>query len=351
MADCSKYPAITDTLAANGLKEFDYSYFSRVCHDCGGQCCKKFGPFISSEDYLRLLRAGHSNFAKKRSFEGFEFYELRYLTRQQHCVFYDPDKVKCKINVIKPIGCRVFPCLWSNDKLDFDYSCLALRHGYLTSSFLSYSDSMLSTFPTPFFDTFNPLISQYFYTTNYNLAQNILPASSEHLESIMALEQISFKKGIAESKEVFAERLRFNSDTFWVYLEKEQIVGYYYCQYLPKIEFHSESSFRLDSFRPNVRPMIGECTFIPFSVAVHPDFRNRGIATKLALFAIGKAILSSKFEGIYFRTISQRSLGTGLSDPVANWMSKLFNIRIISEDANFDWGPFQTPSTLCQIVF
>lgn len=32
-----------------------------------------------------------------------------------HCVFYDPEKKRCKIRASRPLGCRIYPVMYDED--------------------------------------------------------------------------------------------------------------------------------------------------------------------------------------------------------------------------------------------
>lgn len=63
-------------------------------------------------DTKRLKELGYST-------EEFAFYDKRGFTRlknrEGYCVFFDPNKRKCKIYKNRPLGCRIFPVIFSEE--------------------------------------------------------------------------------------------------------------------------------------------------------------------------------------------------------------------------------------------
>ena len=79
------------------------------CSHCG-ICCEKTGMMLSNADVERLEKVGYNRqkfirydkhgFARLRNCHGF-------------CVFYDVVKCRCKIYKHRPLGCRIYPIIYS----------------------------------------------------------------------------------------------------------------------------------------------------------------------------------------------------------------------------------------------
>ena len=82
------------------------------CLRCG-VCCRETEMLLSEEDVCRLERKGYD-----RSF--FSCYDSEgYVTLKNYlgcCVFYDASKRGCKVRSIRPLGCRVYPVIYDEDK-------------------------------------------------------------------------------------------------------------------------------------------------------------------------------------------------------------------------------------------
>jgi Fe-S-cluster containining protein len=82
------------------------------CLRCG-DCCKETEMLLSTEDIERLERKGYS----KKFFVQFDsegYAQLRNL--QDHCVFYDAEKQRCKVYRERPSGCRLYPVIYDETK-------------------------------------------------------------------------------------------------------------------------------------------------------------------------------------------------------------------------------------------
>ncbi len=68
---------------------------------------------LSEEDVCRLEKKGY-----ERSF--FAFYDSKgYVTLKNYlgcCVFYDADKYQCRVRSVRPLGCRIYPVIYDEDK-------------------------------------------------------------------------------------------------------------------------------------------------------------------------------------------------------------------------------------------
>ena len=78
------------------------------CLRCGA-CCRETEMLLSTEDIERLERKGYS----KEFFVRFDragYAKLR--NQQDHCVFYDVEKRRCKVHADRPLGCRIYPVIY-----------------------------------------------------------------------------------------------------------------------------------------------------------------------------------------------------------------------------------------------
>ena len=68
---------------------------------------------LSEEDIRRLERKGYD-----RDF--FAHYDSEsYVTLRNYrgyCVFYDVEKRRCKVRAIRPLGCRIYPVVYDEEK-------------------------------------------------------------------------------------------------------------------------------------------------------------------------------------------------------------------------------------------
>ena len=82
------------------------------CLRCG-DCCRETEMLLSKEDINRLEGKGY-----RREFfilfdkEGYA--KLRNL--QRHCVFYDIENRQCKVYRDRPLGCRLYPVIYDEEK-------------------------------------------------------------------------------------------------------------------------------------------------------------------------------------------------------------------------------------------
>jgi Fe-S-cluster containining protein len=68
---------------------------------------------LSEDDIKRLERKGyHRNFFARCDLEG--YVTLR--NYSGYCVFYDVQKKRCKVRVIRPLGCRIYPVIYDEEK-------------------------------------------------------------------------------------------------------------------------------------------------------------------------------------------------------------------------------------------
>ena len=82
------------------------------CSNCG-KCCEGTEMLLSKEDVKRLERLGFSR-------EDFTASDVDGLTRLRNaggwCYFYDPEEKKCKVYEYRPLGCFIYPVVYSNDE-------------------------------------------------------------------------------------------------------------------------------------------------------------------------------------------------------------------------------------------
>jgi hypothetical protein len=82
------------------------------CSRCG-KCCEKTEMLLSNADIQLLKELGYP-------FEDFAFYDkkgfARLKNRKGYCVFYDSKTKKCKIYKNRPLGCRIFPIIFSEEE-------------------------------------------------------------------------------------------------------------------------------------------------------------------------------------------------------------------------------------------
>ena len=82
------------------------------CSHCG-VCCKKTEMMLSNTDIERLERVGY-NRQKFVRYDRHGFARLK--NRQEFCVFYDVEKRRCKIYEHRPLGCRIYPAIYSEQE-------------------------------------------------------------------------------------------------------------------------------------------------------------------------------------------------------------------------------------------
>jgi Fe-S-cluster containining protein len=82
------------------------------CSHCG-ICCKKTEMLVSEEDIRLLEKAGCS---QKKSIYFTKQGYARLRNRQGYCVFYDPKKHQCNVYRHRPLGCRIYPVIYSEEE-------------------------------------------------------------------------------------------------------------------------------------------------------------------------------------------------------------------------------------------
>lgn len=79
------------------------------CSHCG-ICCEKTEMMLSNMDIEQLEGMGYD----KRKFVRYDRYGFaRLKNRYGVCVFYDAEKCRCKVYEIRPVGCRIYPVIYS----------------------------------------------------------------------------------------------------------------------------------------------------------------------------------------------------------------------------------------------
>jgi len=82
------------------------------CSKCG-KCCERTEMLLSKEDIERLESVGFSR-------EDFAVTGGDGLTRLRNvgewCYFYDSEKKKCQVYEYRPLGCRIYPVVYSIDE-------------------------------------------------------------------------------------------------------------------------------------------------------------------------------------------------------------------------------------------
>ncbi|RJS79168.1 YkgJ family cysteine cluster protein [Candidatus Bathyarchaeota archaeon] len=82
------------------------------CSHCG-KCCENTEMPLSEADIKRLERIGYP----RRTFvrydeEGY----ARLLNKDGYCVFFDKENKKCKVYKFRPLGCRLYPVIYSDEE-------------------------------------------------------------------------------------------------------------------------------------------------------------------------------------------------------------------------------------------
>jgi Fe-S-cluster containining protein len=82
------------------------------CSHCG-KCCEETEMLLSRADTKRLERAGYDTrkFARQDK-DGY----ARLRNRHGFCVFYDVERRRCRVYRFRPLGCRVYPVIFSEEE-------------------------------------------------------------------------------------------------------------------------------------------------------------------------------------------------------------------------------------------
>lgn len=90
------------------------------CSHCG-KCCEKTEMLLSRADIELLERAGYTGESFVR-YDRHGFARLR--NRKGYCVFYDVERRRCKVYRHRPLGCRIYPIIYSEEeRIIVDYLC------------------------------------------------------------------------------------------------------------------------------------------------------------------------------------------------------------------------------------
>lgn len=90
------------------------------CLRCG-VCCTETEMLLSENDIERLERKGYDrDFFVRFDSEGYA--TLR--NYRGYCVFYDAKKSYCKVRAHRPLGCRIYPVIYDENKgIVVDHIC------------------------------------------------------------------------------------------------------------------------------------------------------------------------------------------------------------------------------------
>lgn len=82
------------------------------CKHCG-LCCEETEMLLSNADITVLERQGYltesfASFSKKGAVQ------LR--NNRGKCVFYDVERHRCKVYRLRPLGCRIYPVIYSEER-------------------------------------------------------------------------------------------------------------------------------------------------------------------------------------------------------------------------------------------
>ena len=82
------------------------------CTNCG-VCCTETEMLLSKKDIKRLEKRGIS----QREFVRFDRQGYLLLkNRDGYCFFYDRKKRRCSVYIDRPLGCRVYPVIFDEEK-------------------------------------------------------------------------------------------------------------------------------------------------------------------------------------------------------------------------------------------
>jgi Fe-S-cluster containining protein len=82
------------------------------CLHCG-DCCKETEMLLSAKDIERLEKKGYNrNFFVHFDSKGYA--TLR--NKHGYCVFYDAEKRRCNVRAHRPLGCRIYPVIYDENK-------------------------------------------------------------------------------------------------------------------------------------------------------------------------------------------------------------------------------------------
>jgi len=79
------------------------------CSNCG-KCCERTEMLLSKEDIERLERVG---FSREDFTVTCEDGLMRLRNVGEWCYFYDPEEKKCQVYEDRPLGCLLYPVIYS----------------------------------------------------------------------------------------------------------------------------------------------------------------------------------------------------------------------------------------------
>jgi len=83
------------------------------CSHCG-VCCEETEMQLSEKDLQLLKKAAR----KKERFVRYDKHGYALLqNRRGHCVFYDVERRRCKAYKSRPLGCRLYPVVYSQENV------------------------------------------------------------------------------------------------------------------------------------------------------------------------------------------------------------------------------------------
>jgi len=82
------------------------------CSHCG-VCCEKTEMLLSRTDIRLLEKAGHAREEFVR-FSRKGFAQLR--NSRGYCVFYQIERGRCTVYAYRPLGCRIYPVIYSEEE-------------------------------------------------------------------------------------------------------------------------------------------------------------------------------------------------------------------------------------------
>jgi Fe-S-cluster containining protein len=83
------------------------------CSHCG-VCCEETQMLLSEDDVQLLMKAGYGSERFVR-YDRHGYALLR--NRGGHCVFYDIERRRCKVYKSRPVGCRLYPAVYSEENV------------------------------------------------------------------------------------------------------------------------------------------------------------------------------------------------------------------------------------------
>jgi len=81
------------------------------CSNCG-KCCEGTEMELSNDDIRRLEGAGY----QRNQFSVLDNHAIRLMNVDGWCVFYSPAERNCRVYKNRPLGCRLYPVVYSDDE-------------------------------------------------------------------------------------------------------------------------------------------------------------------------------------------------------------------------------------------